>query len=180
MIPKTKSNSPQEAGFNDLIRAIQQAFIGANAMAENQHLQKISTYFDEDGFARTVKLNVPYFDSNGNVAYKELSVPEISLVPISSLKLDEVSVEFNVRLYGKVNLKTDEDNADGNMVMGARKSDAERHSYKNSTFLGYFPHGGIFHNKKDKNFAHIKLKFTTDNPPEGLMKICDQFVKVMI
>ena len=113
----------KEASFDNLIQAIQQAFIRVNDMSEEQQL---------------------------------------CLVPISSLKLDEIEVDFKVQIYGKVSL-----------------TEAEQTEGKAETFLGYVPHGGKFRNREE-SYANIKLKFVSQDPPEGLMRIRDQFVKVTI
>jgi len=103
-----------------------------------------------------------------------LRVPQICLLPMSSLKLDEVEVDFKVRLYGGVKIKTAEaDNASelqGNSLKSVKMAD-------NDTFLGYFPQG---RKNVDENYANIKLKFVSDQPPEGLMRIQDQYTKIIL
>lgn len=142
--------------FNDLVESIQDAFIRVNDMSEAQHLKKLSEYFEEDGTPRTFEMQYPYFDENGVPAYRFVSIPQICLVPISSLKLDEIRVNFKVQIYGEVPLK-----------------DGEK------TSLGYIPHGGLTRNKED-SYADIRLKFVSQEPPEGLMRIRDQFTKVTL
>lgn len=142
--------------FNGLVESIQDAFIRVNDMSEAQHVQKLATYFEKDGTPKTIDMQYPYYDENGVPAYKFVSVPEICLVPVSSLKLDEIKVDFKVQIYGEVPLK-----------------DGEK------TTLGYIPGGGGFRNKED-SYANIRLKFVSQEPPEGLMRIRDQFTKVTL
>ncbi|MCR4567688.1 MAG: DUF2589 domain-containing protein [Pseudobutyrivibrio sp.] len=149
----------KRAAFDDLVKAIQQAFIDVNDMSEEQHLRKLEEYFEEDGTPKVFDLQYPYFDENGVASYKVISVPQICLVPITSLKLDDVEVDFKVRLYGDVDLH----NQDGD---------------KQDTFLGYIPHGKCRSN--ENSYASIKLKFTSQDPPEGLLRLRDQFVKVTL
>lgn len=103
----------KEANFDDLIQAIQQAFISVNHMSEEQHIAKLSEYFEEDGKPRRFEMQYPYFDESGVPAYKVVPIPHLCLIPITSLKLDEIEVDFKIQLYGKVSLlQQEEDNND--------------------------------------------------------------------
>lgn len=146
----------KKISFNELVESIQDAFIRVNDMSEEQHISKLSEYFEKDGTPKTFDMQYPYFDENGVPAYRFVSIPQICLVPISSLKLDEIQVDFKVQIYGEVSAKEGE-----------------------KTTLGYIPHGGAFRNKED-SYANIKLKFVSQEPPEGLMRIRDQFTKVTL
>lgn len=166
----------KEASFDNLIQAIQQAFIRVNAMSEEQHVTKLKEYFYDDGRPKTFDMQYPYFNEDGVPAYRMVSIPQICLVPISSLKLDKVEVDFKVQLYGKVSLTKTDEVADNSSSANAMQL---KSGAKNNTFLGYVPHGGVFRNKEE-NYASIKLKFVSQEPPEGLMRIRDQFVKVTV
>ncbi len=162
----------RKASFDDLVIAIQQAFIEVNDMSEAQHIRKLRTYFEEDGTPRVIEMQYPYFDEDGKPAYRMVSIPQICLVPITSLKLDSIDVDFKVQLYGEVDLKklpttTREELAEGN--------DGKK---ENDTFLGYIPHGMF--QKRDDSYASIRLRFTSQDPPEGLMRLRDQYTKVTI
>lgn len=166
----------KEASFDNLIQAIQQAFIRVNDMSEEQHVTKLKEYFNEDGTPKTFDMQYPYFNEDGIPSYRMVSIPQICLVPISSLKLEKVEVDFKVQLYGKVSLtKKDEVEEDSHFADGTLL----KKGAKDNTFLGYVPHGSVFRNKEE-NYASIKLKFVSQEPPEGLMRIRDQFVKVTI
>ena len=147
------------AAFDELVKSIQQAFIDVNDMSETQHLMKLQEYFEPDGTPKVFDLQYPYFDQEGVPSYKIVSVPQICLVPITSLKLDDVEVDFKVRLCGEVNLHKQNDE-DSEMI------------------LGYIPHGKLRNN--EDSYASIKIKFTSQDPPEGLLRIRDQFVKVTV
>jgi hypothetical protein len=170
----------KEANFNDLIQAIQDAFIKVNNMSEAQHLQKISEYFNEDYTPKVFKVMYPYFDASGNVNYRETDIPQICLLPMSSLKLDEVEVDFKVQIYGGVKLTHyDESNTSGTPSSPILKAASKKADDKNQAFIGYFPQGNARHSKDD-NFASIRLKFTSDDPPEGLMRIQEQYTKISL
>ncbi len=173
----------QENSFDDLIQAIQDAFIKVNNMAEAQHLQKISAYFNPDSTPKTFDISYPTIDAEGNFEHKLVSVPAICLLPMSSLKLDEVEVDFKVRLYGGVKLKSERkppereepNQMSSNLLCTSRHEESE----KDNLFLGYFPQGSS-RKSKDDNYADIRLKFVSDEPPEGLMKIQDQYTKISL
>ena len=95
----------KEAGFDALVAAIQEAFISVNKMSENQHLEMLKAYFDEQGSPRSIDMYYPCFDEAGQASSRLVKIPMICLVPISSLKLDEIAVNFKVKLYGKVYLE---------------------------------------------------------------------------
>lgn len=163
----------KEASFDDLVQAIQQAFIKVNDMSERQHISMIQEYFNADGSPKTFDIQYPYFNEVGEAAYRRVSIPQLCLIPITSLKLDEIKVDFKVRLYGKVNLKQQNNLLRSNGEAGEENKDG------NNTFLGYIPHGSRRADKED-SFADIKLKFVSQDPPEGLMRIRDQFIKITI
>ena len=166
----------KEASFDNLIQAIQQAFIRVNDMSEEQHIAKLHEYFENDGRPKTIDMQYPYYDEDGVPAYRAVSIPQLCLVPISSLKLDKIEVDFKVQIYGKVNLTVrDEIDAEGL----EKKRILKKHNDKEKTVLGYIPHGGIFGNREE-SYANICLKFVSQDPPEGLMRIRDQFVRVTI
>lgn len=167
----------KEAGFDALVAAIQEAFISVNKMSENQHLEMLKAYFDEQGSPRSIDMYYPCFDEAGQASSRLVKIPMICLVPISSLKLDEIAVNFKVKLYGKVYLeeKGKQDSRElPNLKEVKGKQEPERR-----TFLGYLPNEKV---KKDNgdSYADIQLKFTSQEPPEGLLRIRDEFIKVSL
>lgn len=95
----------KQENFNALISSIQEAFLQVNKLSEMQHLDMLKNYFDEKGNPICMDINYPYFGESGVLSYRTVSIPKFCLVPISSLKLSEVLVDFKVKLYGKVQLK---------------------------------------------------------------------------
>ena len=159
----------KKASFDDLVVAIQQAFIEVNDMSEAQHIRKLRTYFEEDGTPKVIEMQYPYFDEDGKPAYRMVSIPQICLVPITSLKLDTIDVDFKVQLYGDVDLKR---------LPTTTREELNSEESEEGTFLGYIPHGMF--QKRDDSYASIKLRFTSQEPPEGLMRLRDQYTKVTI
>lgn len=178
----------QETSFDDLIQAIQDAFLKVNNMSESQHLQKISEYFDADNKPRSFSIMYPVVNGEGKVENKPIDVPAICLLPMSSLKLDEVEVDFKVKLYGGVKIKSEQTKTSKDNIEDAGAPIKTQNSLKPSkqpareeqgTFLGFFPQGYTRSNR-DENYANIRLKFVSDEPPEGLMRIQEQYTKITL
>ncbi|MDE7168191.1 MAG: DUF2589 domain-containing protein [Clostridia bacterium] len=154
--------------FEDLIGSIQQAFISVNNMAEQQHIESLQAYFDADGKPRCLTMQMPYFDDCGVPQYREMDVPLISIVPVNSLKLAEINVDFKVRLSANVKLSHSKLS---NNLMTAKANNSETDGV-----LGFIPE---YKKRDNEGYANIVLKFTSDEPPEGVMKIRDEMIKIL-
>lgn len=152
--------------FEDLIGSIQQAFISVNNMAEQQHIESLQSYFDADGKPRCLTMQMPYFDDYGVPQYREMDVPLISIVPVNSLKLSEINVDFKVRLSANVKLSHDKL---PKKLMAAKNAETDG-------VLGFIPE---YKKRDNESYANIVLKFTSDEPPEGVMKIRDEMIKIL-
>lgn len=164
--------------FNDLIGAIQEAFLQVNKLSEMQHLDMLKHYFDEDNNPVCIDVNYPNIAEDGSVVYHKASVPKLCLVPVSSLKLSEVLVDFKVKLYGKIQLKGKERQDDQDMLMSSNALGANKNKEPDA-YLGYVS-GGFGASRDNDSYANISLKFTSEEPPEGLMRINDEMLKIMI
>ncbi len=156
--------------FDGLISSIQDAFLSVNRMAEQQHLDSIREFFDEEGNPRTIAVKYPYFTEDGTPEYRDAEIPEMCLVPISSLKLNEVSVDFKVKLSAEISLQD-----------GAKRKDNEGFQVcaapeKKKKKMGFIPE---YRQKSDDGYANITLKFTAEEPPEGIMRIRDEMIKIL-
>lgn len=162
--------------FNDLISSIQEAFLQVNKLSEMQHLDMLKNYFYEKNNPVCININYPYLSESGNIAYHSVSVPKLCLVPISSLKLNEVLVDFKVKLYGKIQLKDYSENQQRTTNLKS----VHDNSLIEKSYLGYIPGGFGIRNDNSDSYANISLKFTAEQPPEGLMRISDEMLKIMI
>lgn len=155
--------------FEDLIGSIQQAFISVNNMAEQQHIESLQSYFDTDGKPRCLTMQMPYFDDYGVPQYREMEVPLISIVPVNSLKLSEINVDFKVRLSANVKLSHSKPLKNFMAANNANNADTDG-------VLGFIPE---YKKRDNESYANIILKFTSDEPPEGVMKIRDEMIKIL-
>ncbi len=156
--------------FDGLISSIQEAFLSVNRMAEHQHLESLQDFLDEDGSPKSIQIKYPYFSENGNVDYRYVDIPALCLVPISTLKLNEVSVDFKVKLSAEVSLKKDENSFE------TEQKERMNQMPKKSRRMGFIPE---FRRNQDDSYANITLKFNAEQAPEGLLKIRDEMIKIL-
>lgn len=160
----------KQQNFDELVAAIQKSFLQCNRLAERQHIEMLSGFFDSENKPVSIPFRMPQFDDNGNVTYQNVSIPKLCLVPISSLKLDGIKVDFKVRLTGTVSLEEEKENKE--------EANGEEPAEKRRSFLGYLPGGGRGRNSDD--FANITLQFASQDPPEGIMRIQDELIRVTL
>lgn len=157
----------KQQNFDELVAAIQKSFLQCSRLAERQHIEMLSGFFDSENKPVNIPLSMPQFDDGGNITYKDVSIPKLCLVPISSLKLDGIKVDFKVRLTGEVSLEE----------KAGEKAEQDMDK-KGRSFVGYLPGGGLKRNSED--FASITLQFTSQDPPEGIMRIQDELIRVSL
>ncbi len=134
--------------FSDIIRGMQYAVNTAQEILEQHHIQLLNKYFDNNGIPITKQIKI----SNDKI----LDVPLISVINQNSLSIDEMEIEFNVRI-NSVELKELED----------EKNNIERSSFT----VDFTP------NENSDNKVLVKIKFKTKEKPEGVSRIVDEFDK---
>lgn len=164
--------------FDGLISSIQEAFLSVNRLAENQHLEALHEFMEEDGSLKTIRIKYPYFNEDGDVEYRFVEVPELCLVPVSTLKLSEVSVDFKVKLAAEISLKKDDDGEEQQVAALSAEGDKKPLPSipKRRNRMGFIPG---FRQKQDDSYANITLKFNAEEPPEGMLRIRDEMIKIL-
>lgn len=137
-----------------LVTALQQAVNQAGEQLRAQQLEILNRYFDEDNRPLYVKLRLPRLGMNGELEHAEVEVPRLSLVPMGTMCMDEVELDFSVRLCG---LEKE------GRVGGPRQILIES--------------PGSFTAEKDR--AHIRIKFKGGEPPEAVMKLNDTLLNII-
>ena len=140
--------------LDDLIEGITNAVVHAQQLTEQQHFDIIKRFFTlEQGswVAKTAKVLVPSLESNGQTGV-QVDVPLVTLVPLNSLTISEINVEFEASL-------------------SAIGSDKDKKKRMQMEVGGQ----GMFGAKKNNVKVNIKIKGTT--PPEGLVKLNDHVLK---
>lgn len=158
--------------FDTLLQAIQSSFIKVNQLSRQQHVELLENYFDVDNKPICIKMQYPARGEDGKMTFTEVEIPKFCIVPISSLKLQEVSVDFKVKLTGKVSLKALCNDGEGETAArsGVKKSSMDE------GYVGYIPHVS---KRENVGFADIHLKFKSDEPPEGILRIRNSMIRVM-
>jgi len=139
--------------FDDLIAAITNAVTGAKRLAEEQHLHTLQRFFKQDGdkwVAHTRKVQVPSHEA-GDEAFTIVDVPLFTLVPLSSLNLHEVEVEFKAFLSS---------------VDKGEKQQRMQLELTGDGMIG----------KRRTNIT-VRVSLKGGDPPEGLVRINDNILK---
>jgi hypothetical protein len=149
----TTNQEVKQGNFLDhLTKGLYDAVVQAQALAENQHIEAISKYVNEDGTPKCMRMVV----NNENVM-----VPLMTLAPQSSIKIKELTMDLKVKLnnFGKRKSKG------GGGIF--RKKDAGAVSVD----LG----SSILSSKN--NYANLKITFEGSDPPEGIVRLNNHLIK---
>lgn len=146
--------------FDHLLQAMHNAVLKAQEVTEEQHIQQLAKYFDEEGKPIIQEIQVPTLDPDDDPENMvTLKVPLMSLIPPSSIKIKELKLNFQVGL-GKIKLGTGDDteNPSLNIDMGGS--------------------GGMFGKKQAT--ADIEITFEAGDPAESFLRINDYLVKSVV
>jgi hypothetical protein len=148
--------------IEELLGGLLEAAMVAQGISEKQHINSLANYFD-NGVPKTVDFKV---------GDKTITVPLYILADHSSIGLSELDIEFETRL-----------------VFG---DSADPVSQVKRSILGLFKKKGYKHNlggievdsgatrTNNSGMAKIKVKFTSDNKPEAVSRLVDQYIQRMI
>ena len=147
------SDSVKKGNFLDhLTKGLYDAVVQAQALAENQHIEALSKYINEDGTPKCMKMVI-----NG----ENVDVPLATLAPQSSIKIKELKMDLKVRLnnFGKRKSKC------GGGIFSKEDAGAI------SADLG----SSILPTKN--NYANLSITFEGSDPPEGLVRLNNNLIK---
>jgi hypothetical protein len=145
--------------FKDLVTSLCSAVSEAHKFIDNQHFSMLNNYFSKDSTGKyheaiTVKVQIPSLDSASNQP-NTIEVPLITLIPLSSIKIGDVTVEFEAHLSSLTESSGGED------------------TFKEMQFS---LKGGGFFGQKNNN-VKVKLSLKSDEPPEGLVRLNERLLK---
>ena len=75
--------------LDHLTKGLYDAVVQAQNLAEKQHIEALDQYIDKDGNPRCLKIKIED---------KDVNVPIATLVPHSSIKIKELTMDLKVRL----------------------------------------------------------------------------------
>jgi hypothetical protein len=148
--------------IEELLGGLLEAAMVAQGISEKQHINSLANYFD-NGVPKTVDFKV---------GDKTITVPLYILADHSSIGLDELDIEFETRL-----------------VFGDSKDPV---SQVKRSILGLFKKKGYEHNLRgieidsgatrnnNSGMAKIKVKFKSDDKPEAVSRLVDQYIQRMV
>ena len=143
----------KKADFLDhLTKGLYDAVVQAQALAENQHIESLRKYINEDGTPKCLRMVI-----NG----ENVMVPLATLAPHSSIKIKELTMDLKVKLnnFGKRQSKS------GGGIFREKDAGAV------SVDLG----SSILSSKN--NYANLKITFEGTDPPEGLVRLNNNLIK---
>lgn len=151
-------NSFKQGGFLDhLTKALYDAVVQAQSLAENQHIETLKKFFDKDGNPEMMEIKVP----DGNGKNQVVNVPLVTLTPQNSIKIKELEMELKVKLSS----------------FGKRKSRIGGGIFKNEDAGSICADLGASILPKKNQYANLKITFEGTEPPEGLVRLNNNLIK---
>ena len=138
--------------LDHLTKGLYDAVVQAQSLAENQHIEALRKYVNEDGTPKCMKMVI-----NG----ENVNVPLATLAPQNSIKIKELTMDLKVKInnFGKRKSKS------GGGIF--RRKDAGAVSID----LG----SSILSSKN--NYANLKITFEGTDPPEGVVRLNNNLIK---
>ena len=138
--------------LDHLTKGLYDAVVQAQALAENQHIEALGKYVNEDGTPKCMRMVI-----NG----ENVMVPLATLAPQSSIKIKELTMDLKVKLN---NFGKRESKGGGGIF---RKKDAGA--------VGVDLGSSILPSKN--NYANLKITFEGTDPPEGVVRLNNNLIK---
>ena len=138
--------------LDHLTKGLYDAVVQAQSLAENQHIEALSKYVNEDGTPKCMKMfiNSEYVD-----------VPLMTLAPQSSIKIKELTMDLKVRLNN----------------FGKRKSKCGGGIFKKKDAGAITADLGASILPTKNNYANLKITFEGTEPPEGVVRLNNNLIK---
>ena len=145
---KTKKGSY----LDHLTKGLYDAVVQAQSLAENQHIEALSKYLDDNGNPKCIKINI-----NGN----DVQIPLMTLAPQSSIRIKELTMELKVRLnsFGKRKSRL------GGGIFCKEDAGAIDADLGASIIPGR------------SQYANLKITFEGTDPPEGVVRLNNNLIK---
>tara|TARA_R110002020_G_scaffold41845_9_gene123017 strand:- start:298 stop:750 length:453 start_codon:yes stop_codon:yes gene_type:complete len=138
--------------LDQLAKGLYDAVCQAQALADNQHIEALSKYVNEDGTPKCMKIVI-----DGN----DVEVPLITLAPQSSIKIKELKMKLKVRLN----------------KFGKRKSRLGGGIFCKKDAGAIDADLGASILPTRNNYADLEVTFVGSEPPEGLVRLNNNLIK---
>ena len=149
----TTNQEVKQGNFLDhLTKGLYDAVVQAQALAENQHIEALSKYVNEDGTPKCMKMVV-----NGET----INVPLVTLAPQGSIKIKELTMDLKVRLN----------------KFGKRKSRCGGGIFSKEDAGAIDADLGASILPTRNNYANLEITFEGADPPEGVVRLNNNLIK---
>ena len=152
-----ENNYKQGSFLDHLTKGLYDAVVQAQALAENQHIEALSKFFDKDGKPLCMEIKIP--DNKGNEM--NVNVPLATLAPQSSIKIKELSMELKVKMGS----------------FGKRKSRKGGGIFCKKDAGAINADLGASILPKRNQYATLKITVEGTDPPEGLVRLNNNLIK---
>ena len=138
--------------LDHLTKGLYDAVVQAQALAENQHIEALGKYLNEDGTPKCVEVVI-----NGD----KVNVPLLTLAPHSSIKIKELTMDLKVKLN----------------KFGKRKSRLGGGIFCREDAGAIEADLGAAILPKRNQYANLKITFEGCDPPEGVVRLNGNLIK---
>ena len=138
--------------LDHLTKGLYDAVVQAQSLAENQHIEALRKYMNEDGSPKCMRIFI-----NGEY----VMVPLMTLAPQSSIKIKELTMDLKVRLNN----------------FGKRKSCSGGGIFKKKDAGAVSADLGSSILPTKNNYANLKITFEGTDPPEGVIRLNNNLIK---
>ena len=138
--------------LDHLTKGLYDAVVQAQALAENQHIEALKKYVNEDGSPKCMEMII---------GDQKVNIPLATLAPQSSIKIKELTMELKVRLN----------------KFGKRKSRLGGGIFckEDAGAIGADLGASILPSRN--NYANLKITFEGADPPEGVVRLNNNLIK---
>ena len=138
--------------LDHLTKGLYDAVVQAQALAENQHIESLGKYVNKDGTPKCMEMVI----NN-----EKVNVPLATLVPHSSIKIKELTMDLKVKLNN----------------FGKRKSNIMSSIFGKGCAGAIEADLGASILPIKNNYANLKITFEGADPPEGLVRLNNNLIK---
>ena len=158
--------------IEELLGCLQEAALVVKSISEKQHIDNLSSYFDEDG-----KPIIRTFNVDG----KKFDIPLFVLADHTSIGLEELEFDFEARLLPDMSSEPSDLKRSVLPFLKRkhgkrRKGGAITHNVKNLTVDSQ---GSTtwYGSERKSGMAKIKVKFKKDEKPEAISRLVDELIR---
>ena len=138
--------------LDHLIKGLEDAVVQANALAENQHIESLKKFVNEDGTPKCMEWVL-----NG----KKVDIPLATLAPQNSIRMKELKMKLKVKLSN----------------FGKRKSRLGGGIFRNKDAGAVSIDLGSSILPSRNNYADLEITFEGTDPPEGVVRLNNNLIK---